>query len=82
METAYIKTPLGIAKIIGDENGVSEISVYDEGTVLAEIPDVLQEAVLQLNAYFEGKRNSFDFKLNPKGTEFQLKVWKALLEIP
>ena len=80
--TAYIKTPLGIAKIVGDENGVSEISVLDEGTVSAEIPAVLQEAVLQLNAYFEGKRNSFDFKLNPKGTEFQLKVWKALLEIP
>ena len=80
--TAYIKTPLGIAKVIGDENGVSEISVYDEGTVSAEIPAVLQEAVLQLNAYFEGKRNSFDFKLNPKGTEFQLKVWKALLDIP
>ena len=82
METAYIKTPLGIAKIIGDENGVSEISVLDEGTISAEIPDFLQEAVLQLNAYFEGKRNSYDFKLNPKGTEFQLKVWKALLEIP
>ena len=80
--TAYIKTPLGIAKIVGDENGVSEISVLDEGTVSAEIPTVLQEAVLQLNAYFEGKRNSFDFKLNPKGTEFQLKVWKALLDIP
>lgn len=80
--TAYIKTPLGIAKIIGDENGVSEISVLDEGTVSAEIPAVLQEAVIQLNAYFEKKRNSFDFKLNPKGTEFQLKVWKALLEIP
>ena len=31
--TAYIKTPLGIAKIVGDENGVSEISVLDEGTV-------------------------------------------------
>ncbi|PJJ10052.1 methylated-DNA-[protein]-cysteine S-methyltransferase [Flavobacterium sp. 1] len=82
METAYIKTPLGIAKIIGDENGVSEISVYNEGTVSAEIPTVLQDAVLQLNDYFERKRTDFDFKLNPKGTEFQQKVWKALLEVP
>jgi methylated-DNA-[protein]-cysteine S-methyltransferase len=31
METAYFKTPLGIAKITGDENRVSEISVFDEG---------------------------------------------------
>lgn len=82
MTTANIKTPLGTAKIIGDENGISEISVLDEGEVSIEIPLVLQEAVSQLNDYFEGKRTSFDFKMNPKGTDFQKKVWSALLEIP
>ncbi|WP_369765890.1 methylated-DNA--[protein]-cysteine S-methyltransferase [Flavobacterium sp. WC2429] len=82
METACIKTPLGIATIIGDENGVSVISVADEAEVLKEIPAILQEAVSQLNAYFDGERTSFDFKLNPKGTDFQKKVWNALLEIP
>lgn len=82
METACIKTPLGIAKIIGDENGISVISVADEGEVSNTIPAVLQEAFLQINDYFEGKRTDFDFKLNPKGTEFQQKVWKGLLEIP
>ena len=79
---AYFKTPLGIAKITGDKNGVSEISVLDEGEPSQEIPLVLQEATSQLNDYFEGKRINFDFKLNPKGTDFQKKVWKALLEIP
>ena len=82
METAYIKTPLGIAKFMGDENGISVISILDEGTVSVEIPIVLQEAISQLDDYFEGKRNDFTFKLNPKGTEFQQKVWQALLEIP
>lgn len=79
---AYFKTPLGIAKIIGDENGISVISIADEGTVSETIPEVLQEAVSQLNDYFEGKRTDFNFKLNPSGTEFQQKVWKALVEIP
>lgn len=82
METAHIKTPLGTAVIIGDENGISAISVSDEGETCSVIPTILQEAVSQLNDYFDGKRNDFTFKLNPKGTDFQQKVWKGLLEIP
>jgi len=84
METAYINSPLGITKIVGDENGVAVISVSDVGTneVSKTIPEVLKEAVSQLEEYFDKKRTDFDFKLNPKGTEFQQKVWKSLLEIP
>jgi methylated-DNA-[protein]-cysteine S-methyltransferase len=82
METAYIKTPLGTTKIIGDENGISVISVADNGAISAKILTVLQEAISQLNEYFEGNRRNFIFKLNPAGTEFQQKVWKELLEIP
>jgi methylated-DNA-[protein]-cysteine S-methyltransferase len=77
-----IQTPLGIAVIMGDENGISAISVLDEGLVSEVIPKEIQEAVSQLNDYFEGKRTDFNFKLNPKGTDFQKKVWSALLEIP
>ena len=82
MKTANIKTPLGIATITGDENGISVISVSDEETVSVEIPIFLQEAVTQLNEYFQRKRTHFDLKLNPKGTDFQQKVWKALVDIP
>lgn len=82
METAFINTPLGIATIIGDENGISVISVAEKGEISNAIPTILQDAVTQLNAYFGGTRTDFDFVLNPKGTAFQQKVWKGLLEIP
>lgn len=82
METCNIKTTLGIATIHGDENGIAVISIVDDGVVSEEIPTVLKEAESQLQEYFEGKRTHFDFKMNPKGTEFQQKVWNGLLQIP
>lgn len=82
MEIAFINTPLGTAKIKGDENGISVISILQEGEITKKIPLELQEAVKQLREYFEGKRNSFTFQLNPKGTDFQKKVWQELLQIP
>jgi methylated-DNA-[protein]-cysteine S-methyltransferase len=92
MQTAFINSPLGITKIVGDENGVAVIccasssaalgSILSEGELSTKIPDELQEAVSQLQEYFDGKRTDFSFKLNPKGTDFQQKVWQELLNIP
>ncbi|WP_374505983.1 methylated-DNA--[protein]-cysteine S-methyltransferase [Flavobacterium sp.] len=82
METVNIKTPLGMATIKGDENGIAIISIADEGEISKVIPPVLQEAVTQLQDYFDGKRTHFDLKLNLAGTDFQQKVWKGLCEIP
>ncbi len=83
MEEAYIKTPLGITKLTGDATGLSSITVLNsEEPITPIIPEVLEDAVYQLNEYFEGKRNSFDLALNPTGTDFQQRVWKLLLEIP
>ncbi|MFT7334468.1 MAG: methylated-DNA-[protein]-cysteine S-methyltransferase [Porticoccaceae bacterium] len=82
MKTVFIKTSFGIATIIGEDQGVSIISVSDKGEVSGAIPAILSDAVFQLNEYCEGKRNDFTFKLYPKGTDFQKKAWKSLLEIP
>ncbi|SFW49482.1 methylated-DNA-[protein]-cysteine S-methyltransferase [Cellulophaga fucicola] len=82
IETAYIKTPLGIAKIEGDEDGLSVISVLDDAEVTTVIPEVLEDAVYQLQEYFSGERTTFSIELNPEGTDFQKKVWNGLLEIP
>jgi len=72
-QTTYIKTPIGIAKICGTSKGVSSISVSDKGEISNQIPTCLEACVQQLEAYFNGNRKQFDVKLNPKGTEFQIK---------
>ena len=83
MATAYLSTPLGSAKLEGDENGLTYVTVLETDEPESEIiPEVLEDAVYQLSEYFEGKRQNFDLLLNPEGTEFQKKVWPALLEIP
>lgn len=82
VQTTFFKCPLGVVKIVGDANGISEINILDEGEVSDSIPNDLEQAVIQLQEYFEGKRTHFDLKLNPKGTDFQQSVWKELLNIP
>jgi len=82
-KTTYYKTPIGIAKIVGDENGIQSVSVLEEDSYTSnEIPKCLQDCVTQLEDYFEGKTNNFNLKLNPQGTTFQKKVWNELLNIP
>jgi len=82
MKSCFIESPLGTTKIVGDENGISQISILEDGAISTVIPNELKVAVTQLNDYFAGTRTHFDFKINPKGTEFQQKVWQELLHIP
>jgi methylated-DNA-[protein]-cysteine S-methyltransferase len=82
METAYLQTPIGYAALKGDENGLASITVFDGEKPTDIVPEVLEDAVYQFVEYFEGKRKEFHLKLNPQGTDFQKRVWNALLEIP
>ena len=82
----YYNTKIGRIGI--EENGSAITKIYfinnDEQEEILEKNEtaLLKEAIKQLNEYFDGKRISFDLQLQPQGTEFQNKVWKALMEIP
>lgn len=83
IETAVISSPIGLLHITGDDEGVKEVTfLTDNQPISTIIPDSLSTCVAQLSEYFDGKREDFDLKLNPQGTEFQRKVWEILLEIP
>ncbi len=71
----YIKISYDIDKIIGIDfvNNIKDKGIETELTKLV---------YCQLLEYFDGNRKSFDFPYELKGTEFQKKVWLALLNIP
>jgi methylated-DNA-[protein]-cysteine S-methyltransferase len=45
-------------------------------------PKGLAAAASQLEAYSAGELTEFDLPIRPAGTEFQLGVWRALMQIP
>lgn len=83
IESTHIQSPVGTIKISGSDDGIRSVLFLDE---LIEpqtpVPACLQECVDQLNEYFARKRQSFNIKTDPQGTEFQLKVWEKLQHIP
>jgi methylated-DNA-[protein]-cysteine S-methyltransferase len=76
------KSPLGFLNLKSDGKAVTEISFLDHELQEQNSCAVLLECEQQLNDYFSGKRFEFDLPMNPKGTEFQKKVWTELLKIP
>lgn len=45
-------------------------------------PDSVKRVFEQLDRYFDGELMHFSIPLAPKGTDFQRKVWKAVLSVP
>lgn len=82
IESARIHSPVGIIEISGSDEGIRSIIFLDTGSDSTDVPASLKECVTQLTEYFAGKRQSFNLKLDPQGTDFQLKVWEKLQQIP
>jgi methylated-DNA-[protein]-cysteine S-methyltransferase len=86
MSTYYnvVQSPIGPLTSVVDESGALQLLHFGEFQPSGAIRDAskTQDVDNQLEEYFSGKRNQFDIKLNPKGTEFQHQVWKLLREIP
>ena len=84
----YHPSPIGELLIAGNEEGLHLIGFPEgKGKVLpsdewVKDPRCLPEVEAQLQEYFAGERKEFDLKLCPHGTEFQLQVLNALLQIP
>ncbi|NTV77680.1 MAG: methylated-DNA--[protein]-cysteine S-methyltransferase [Clostridiales bacterium] len=86
MKLSYFtyQTKIGDITIQADESFLHSVS-FGAGESLEgsrEENSLIKKCILQIEEYLDGNRKLFDLPMNPKGTEFQKKVWKALLEIP
>ena len=77
----YDDTCIGRIGIAEKDGAITNIIFSDRDWIIEET-ELIKTAKKQLDEYFEGKRKSFDFPTRLEGTEFQLKVWKALESIP
>lgn len=92
VEMAYvrIKSPVGELTLVASDKGLVAVLWENDDPKRVRLGPlkedkrhpVLVEASKQLGEYFEGKRKKFGVKLDFCGTEFQRKVWAALVTIP
>ena len=86
----FLDSPVGRLQLVAHETALVAVIWENENpnrVRLAELIEnpqhpILLKTVQQLNEYFQGKRQKFDLPLDFEGTEFQQKVWQALLTIP
>jgi methylated-DNA-[protein]-cysteine S-methyltransferase len=80
----YLKTKIGTILIQANEEAIEYIEILKEEYV--DLPDesnfMTIEAAKQLGEYLGGERKEFFLPLKIRGTAFQQKVYKALMDIP
>ena len=85
-----IESPVGKLRLVASANALVAVlwererpdRLKLEAMKFAPQQPILIETERQLSEYFVGRRTAFDLPLEPSGSAFQKKVWRALTEIP
>ncbi len=85
----YCESPIGLLEITARRSGIESVSFVEKRKKghrdKSPDPDVrlmLGKCASQIREYFRGRRKRFELKIAPSGTEFQKRVWRAVLGIP
>jgi methylated-DNA-[protein]-cysteine S-methyltransferase len=87
MRYRTIDSPIGPLTLAGSGTALTNLRMIDQTYEPSRAgwsldPGAFGAAVEQLDAYFAGELIDFDMELDLRGTEFQRRVWLALLTIP
>ncbi|PIS10945.1 MAG: methylated-DNA--[protein]-cysteine S-methyltransferase [Bdellovibrio sp. CG10_big_fil_rev_8_21_14_0_10_47_8] len=84
-----VKSEVGPLYVVASEKGLRGIFRKKLAAPMAPSlgqprPEIqmLKQAVEQLQEYLSGERQKFDLPLDIQGTDFQMKVWRALRKVP
>ncbi len=90
--TVTMESPVGELRLIAGDQGLrailwgaedaERIASIDTDELVEGSTPILDQAVTQLEEYFEGTRREFDLPLDPHGTPFQQSAWMVLRTIP
>ena len=88
MDYRYLDTPVGSLLLVRERKDLRLISFQRGRRPQRPDPrwheraDAFGDVVSQLTEYFAGQRHRFELPLDPEGTPFQQRVWRALQDIP
>ena len=76
------ETVLGVVTFVEEGGALLAVTTHRSYEGVEQETALIKEAYQQLSEYLKGERKEFDLPLNPKGTDFQKRVWRALCDIP
>lgn len=77
-----IESPIGPLEIVEDGAAIIRLHIGKNEPGPVNTTPLLEEAKMQLNAYFSHERTTFDLPLAPAATEFQNKMRAYMVAIP
>lgn len=75
-------TIIGPIEIVEEDGYILRLDFSIDEKIDTEETSLIKETYKQIEEYLLGNRKKFIVPIKLKGTEFQKKVWNALLEIP
>jgi methylated-DNA-[protein]-cysteine S-methyltransferase len=79
---AYYVSPVGNLLIESEDGKICTVNFVKDSRHEENYTSVIDQCIFELDEYFYKGRKFFTVELNPRGTEFQKKVWNELLTIP
>ena len=82
IDIGIVESPIGLIEIRATVGAITSLEFVELPGEDERRSPIVEEAIQQLSAYFDGTRRDFDLPLSLQGTDFQRLVWQQRLTSP